>query len=139
VIFRLYNCDIGIKYNGQSYDFTHVNSVTIEDPENTKLTRGANASNRDGIIYRDGVKDAKKITTVIMGMSPELKQVLDQAFANQDRLDFYCISRNDGSSKMARNAILCQIPQQLTLDDGAESMNVSLVFESFDLTEVHKS
>ncbi len=139
MIFKLYDCDVGIKYNGQSYSFTHVNEVTIEDPENTKLTRGSNASNKLGLVYKEGIKDPKRVTCTIMDMSIELKEVLDQAYENKDRLDFFAISRVDGSSKMAKNAVLCQMPQQLALEDSAESMNVSLSFESFDLSEVHKT
>lgn len=139
MIFKLYNCDVGIKLNGVSYNFDHVQSVTIDDPEQTRLTRGANASNKEGLIYKEGIKDPKKITIPIMGMSAELKGVLDGAYADQSRLDVYAISRDDGSSKMGRNAVLCQQPQQLTLDDSAESMSVQLTFETFDLSEVHKS
>lgn len=139
MIFKIYDCDFGIKLNGVNYDFTHVNNLTIEDPENTKLTRGANAGNKLGLVYREGIKDPKRITVTIMGMDAELKAVLDAAYADQSRLDVYAISRADGSSKMAKNAVLSQQPQQLTIDDSADSMNVALAFESFDLSEVHKS
>ncbi len=138
-IFKIYDCDFGIKYNGQSYLFTHVNSFQIDDPENTKLVRGANAGNKLGLAYKEGIKDAKKVTVTIIGMSAELKDVLDQAFENKDRLDIFAISRSDGSSKMGKNSVLCQRPQQLQMDDSAESMNVALAFETFDLDEVHKS
>jgi hypothetical protein len=137
--FKIYDSDFGIKYNGVNYDFTHVVDLTIEDPENTRLTRGANATNRMGLVYTEGIREPKRWTVTIMGMSIELKDVLTSAFEKKDRLDVYCISRTDGSSKMARNAILCQQPQQLTIDDTADSMNVQLVFETFDSTEVHKS
>ncbi len=139
MIFAIYNSDFGIKYNGVNYDFEHVSNLTIEDPENTKLTRGANASNRLGLVYKEGIKEPKKWTVTILGMSSALKTVLDQAYDSRDRLDVYCINRSDGSSKMGRNAVLCQQPQQLTLDDSADSMNVTLSFETFDSTEVHKS
>jgi hypothetical protein len=139
VNFKLYDCDFGIKYNGQSYEFIHVNNLAIEDPESTKLVRGANAGNKLGLAYKEGIKDPKRITVTIMDMAPELKTVLDQAYSNKDRLDVYCISRTDGSSKMAKNAVLAQMPQQLTLDDSPDSMNVALAFESFDLTETFKT
>lgn len=139
MIFKLYDCDVGIKVNGVSYSFTHVSSVSIEDPEFTRLTRGANGGNKEGIIYKEGIKDPKRITVPIMDMSLELKEVLDSVYEDKTRVEVYAISRADGSSKMARNAVLCQQPQQLTLDDNPDSMAVSLTFESFDLTEVHKS
>ena len=139
MIFKIYDCDIGVKINGVSYDFTHVQSVTIEDPENTRLTRGANASNKLGIAYKEGIKDPSKVTIPIIEMSLELKEVLDAAYIAKTRMDVYCISRSDGSSKMAKNAVLCQKPQQLTLDESPESMNVSLSWDSFDMSEIHKS
>jgi hypothetical protein len=139
VIFKLYDCDVGIKVGGVNYAFDHVQSVQIEDPENTRLTRGANAGNKEGLVYREGIKEPKRVTIPIMAMSAELKGVLDSAHEDQTRLDVYVISRADGSSKMARNAVLCQAPQQLTLDENPDSMAVQLIFESFDLSEVHKS
>lgn len=139
MIFKMYDCDFGIKYNGVNYDFEHVQDLQIEDPENTRLVRGANAGNKLGLVYKEGIKDPKRITVTIMNMSAALKAVLDSAYENKDRLDVFCINRNDGSSKMAKNAVLSQQPQQLTIDDSPESMNVALVFESFDLSEVHKS
>lgn len=139
MIFKMYDCDFGIKINGTKYDFDDVAEVQIEDPERNKLTRGANAKNKVGLSYKEGLKEPKRWTIPIMNMSAALKGVLDSAFDNQTRLEVFCISRSDGSSKMARNAILSNRPQQLTIDDTAESMNVSLEFETFDSSEVHKS
>ncbi len=137
--FKIYDSDFGIKVNGVNYDFTHVVDLQIEDPEMTRLVRGANARNKIGLDYKEGTKEPKRWSVTILGMSPELKAVLDQVFDSRERVDVYCISRVDGSSKMAKNAVLTQMPQQLSLDDSPDSLNVALVFESFDLSEVHKS
>ncbi len=139
MIFKIYDSDFGIKYNGTNYDFEHVQDLTIEDPENTKLVRGANASNKLGLVYKEGIKEPKKWSVTIIGMSADLKAVLDEAYNGRARLDVYCISRVDGSSKMGKNAILSQQPQQLKIDDSPDSMNVVLSFETFDSSEVHKS
>lgn len=139
MIFKIYNCDFGIKVNGTSYDFEHVAELQIEDPERNRLTRGSNAKNRVGLAYKDGLKDPKRWTIPILNMSQALKAALDSAYTNQTRVDVYCIDRTDGSSKMLKQAILSNKPQQLTLDETAESMNVSLEFEGFDSTEDHKS
>lgn len=139
MIFKLYNCDLGIKIAGVNYDFEHVANLQIEDPENTKLIRGANGTSKTGLVYKEGLKDPKKITCTILGMSIELKAVLDAAFLDKTRMDVFCIDRVDGSSKMAKNSILCTQPQQLNVDESPDSMNVALIFESFDLSEVHKS
>jgi len=139
MIFKHYNCDFGVKIGGVSYDFEHVAELQIEDPERNRLTRGSNAKDKVGLSYKDGLRDPKRWTIPILNMSSALKAVLDSAFNGQTRLEVYCIDRTDGSSKMAKNAVLSNRPQQLTLDDTAESMNVSLEFETFDSSENHKS
>lgn len=138
MIFKIYNCDFGIKANGVSYDFEQVNELQIEDPERNRLTRGSNAKNKLGLSYKDGLKEPKRWTIPILDMSPELKAVLDACYDAQTRVDVYCIDRTNGSSKMAKNAVLSNKPQQLSLDETAESMNVSLEFETFDSSEVFK-
>ncbi len=138
MVFKIYKCDFGIKVDGTSYDFEHVAQVQIEDPERNRLTRGNNAKNMTGIAYKDGLRDPKRWTIPILQMSAASKAVLDDCFKNQKRLEVYAIDRDTGSSKMAKNAILSNAPQQLTLDDTAESMQVSLEFETFDSSEVHK-
>lgn len=139
MIFKIYESDFGIKYNGTNYDFVHVSSMTLEDPETTKLVRGANGGNKVGLAYKEGLKEPKKVNVSIIGMSMELKAVLDAAYAAKDRLDVYMVSRVDGSSKIAKNAVLAMQPQQLNIDEGPESMTIALSFESFDLVETHKS
>lgn len=139
MIFKIYNSDFGIKLGGVNYNFTHVQNMTIEDPENTKLVRGANGGDKLGLVYKEGIKEPKKVTVTIIGMSLELKAALDGAYNDKVRLDVWCIDRSDGSSKMAKNAILSTQPQQLTIDENSDSMNVALIFESYDMSEVHKS
>jgi hypothetical protein len=139
MIFKIYNSDFGIKLNGVNYEFDHVKSVVITDPEKNKLVRGSNAKNKIGLSYKEGLKDPKVWTIPILSMSADLKAVLDLAFENRDRMDVFCVDRSDGSMKMAKNAVLCNRPQQLTIDESPESMEVSLEFETFDSSEVHKS
>lgn len=137
--FKIYNCDFGMKINGVDYQFEHVAELQIEDPEKNKLTRGANAGNKVGLAYKEGMKEPKKWTIPILNMSKDLKGTLDNCFEKQTRVDVYCIDRTDGSSKMAKQSVLCNRPQQLTLNDQAETLNVHLEFETFDSSEVHKS
>jgi hypothetical protein len=139
MIFKIYNCDFGVTINDVNYDFGHVNSLTIEDNERTRLSRGANASDKIGIVYKEGIREAKVWTITVIGLSKELYDLLKSSYASQTRMDCFAIDRTDGSSKIAKNAVLSQEPKQLSLDDSAESMNVALVFESFDTSEDHKS
>lgn len=139
VPFKIYDCDFGVTLNGVNYDFEHVQNLTIDDPETTKLIRGGNASNKMGLVYKDGIKDAKKITVTIIGMTMDMHNLLKQAYADKTRMDVYCVNRVDGSAKISKNAILSSEPKQLSIDDSAESMNTALAFESFDISEVYKS
>lgn len=137
--FKLYVSDVGVKINSVSYDFDHVNSIEIEDPEVTTLTRGANGQNKEGIVYKEGVRDPKVWTVPIMNMSSDLKSVLDSAYDNETRMDVYCIDRKTGSSKMLKNAVLRVRPKQLTIDETADSMAVTLSFAGYDDVEVYKA
>ncbi len=137
--FKLYDCDIGFTIRGTDYRLDHVDSVTVDDPETNELVRGANAGNKIGLSYKQGLKDAKTFTTSALAIPMALHNLLKEVFGSQERFDFWVISRSDGSSKMCRNAILGATPQQLTLDDSAESMQVSLIVKSYDTDENHKS
>lgn len=139
MIFKPYECDFGIKRNGVNYDFTHVMSLQIEDSKMQRLTRGANAKNLAGLVYQEGITEPERWTASIRDMSTEVKAMLDEVFKNGERVDVYCIRRADGSSKMAKQAVLCQKPQQLLVDESPDSMNVALLFESFDTSETFKS
>lgn len=137
--FKLYDCDFGVTIAGINYQFTHVDSLQIEDPERTRLVRGANAGNKEGLVYKEGLKEAKVVTVTLLDVPMDIHNLLKSAYAANTRMDCYCISRVDGATKIAKNAILSQEPKQLSLDDTAESMNVALIFESFDISEVLKT
>jgi hypothetical protein len=136
--FKIYECDFGLTLNGVNYDFDHVQNLQIENPERTRLVRGANAGNKVGLVYKEGIKDAKTITLTIIGMPLELHNLLKQAYDDKTRMDCYCVQRSTGSAKIAKNTVLSQEPIQLLIDDSPDSMNTSLVFESYDVSEVYK-
>jgi len=139
MMFKIYDCDFGIKYNGTTYEFDHVVELQIEDPERNRLTRGVNAKNKIGLAFKDGLREPKRWTIPILNMSLELKNVLDELYRTQNRVECFCIDRNDGSIKIAKDALLSNKPQQLVLDETAETLNVSLEFETFNSEEIHKS
>jgi hypothetical protein len=135
----MYECDFGFSINGVNYEFDHVENVTIEDPERTRIIRGANAKNTVGLTYREGLKEAKTMTLTVIGMTAATHNLLKDAFKAQTRLEAWVVSRVDGSSKIAKNAVISQSPKQLSMDDSAESLNTALIFESFDMDEIHKT
>lgn len=138
-MFKLYDCDIGFTIRGVNYNLDHVDNVTVDDPETNELIRGANAGNKIGLTYKQGLKEAKTFTTAALSIPMALHNLLKDVFDTQERFDFFVISRTDGSSKMARNAILASTPKQLQLDDSPESLQVSLIVKSYDVDENHKS
>lgn len=135
---KLTDCDVGLTIGGVEYNFTHVDSVTVSDPERKRLTRGANRGNKVGIQYTEGSKEAKEISTSVIEIPASLHTLLKKCYNDGTRMNFWAISRTDGSSKFAKNAILSQTPQQLTLDDTPESMNTTLILESFDVDDTYK-
>lgn len=138
MIFKMYNCDFGITYKSVSYDFEHVENVSIEDPEQTRLTRGANVKNKIGLVYTEGSKDPKRVTLTLLGVSAAINALLTTIYEAKDRCEFYVVDRVNGSSVLGKNAILCQQPRQLSIAESPDSMNVVLTFETFDLKEDHK-
>lgn len=139
MVFKIYECDVVLTLEGINYEFIHVDSLQAEDPERTRLTRGANAGNKTGIVYKEGVKEAKTVTLNVLDIPMELHNLLLTAYDDQTRMDVSAISRKDGSSLTAKNSILSQRPVQLNLEEGPESMNVALLFETFDLEPKIKS
>jgi hypothetical protein len=139
MVFKTYNCDFGVKYNGVNYDFEHVDSVVVENPTQTKLIRGANASNKVGLVYTEGTKDPKKVTVTLLGLSADMQALLVGIYEAKARCEVYIVDRTDGSSKIGKNCVLSQVPEQLNIDETPESMNVLAIFETFDLVETHKS
>ena len=138
MIFKIYDCDFGLKYNDINYDFEHCDSFVIEDPETLKLIRGSNAKNKLGLPYTEGTKEAKKITVVLIGITTEMFNLLGTIYNGKERIDVFCVDRKSGSNIIGKNAMLSQRPRQLNIEESPESMNVSLMFETFDLTDTHK-
>lgn len=140
MIFKHYNSDHGFQYNGVNYDFPHCNGLEIEDPQFNRLTRGTNATDEEGIVYTEGGGEPKTMTVTILGMTADMKALLDRIYKNKERVDaVYCVDRTDGSKITGKSAILCQAPRQLSIAEDAESMNVVLVWQTFKLEETHKS
>lgn len=138
-IFKMYECDFSFTLNDTVYTFSEVENFTIEDPERTRLIRGGNAGNKTGLIYKEGLKEAKTVTVTVIGLPAAVHNLLKRVYSERLRVDVAAVSRADGSSKIAKQAVLSQSPKQLTMDDSAESMNTTLMFESYDVEEVHKS
>lgn len=138
-VFKMYECDFDLTLNGVEYNFKHVDNFQFDIPERVRLTRGANAGNKEGLAYTEGLKDAATVTLTVLDMGKTIFDLLTTAYTNKTRMDVAATSRADGSRKAANQAVLSQRPLQLSMDDSPESLNVALIFESFDIEEVHES
>jgi len=137
--FKMYNLDFGFVYNAVTYEFDHVESMTVEDPEVVTLVRGSNKKNKEGIVITQGVKDPKVVTVVLIGISQALFNVFETAFNAKARVEAYAIDRTDGSSRLIKQAVLSKQPRQMAIGEDAENLNVTIELHTFDLQEVHKS
>ena len=134
--FILTNCDFGFSYNGKNYDFTkEVDSVVIEDPQFKKLTRGGSGKSKTGLAYSEGAKEAKKITITLCGLPSSYLKLLKSLFESEERIDSYCVDRKSGITRNFNNSLISQEPRQLAIQEGAESLNVILILETFDIVE----
>ena len=136
--FKIYQSDAGLIVDGNTYYFEHLESVTIEDPERVKLTRGANTFNKKGLVYREGAKEPKRILATLLGVSIELFNLMDEVHGEEKRIEFFFIDRKSGSSMIAKDAIISQKPRQLEIGETPESMNVNVEIETFNLQETRK-
>jgi hypothetical protein len=137
-MLKLYECDVSLTIRGQTYVFTHIRSVTFEDPAQNNLTRGANEGNKIGVAFKEGITEPVTITPTVIAMPASLHNLLKDVFKKAERITFEAISRKDGSSAIANNALLANYPRQLNLDETAESMDTVLILKSFDVEENHK-
>jgi len=137
-MLQIFNCDFGVKIDGVPYEFDHVAEVQIENPEKTRLTRGANGKSKVGLRFKEGLSQPKMIRIPILGMTVELKGVLDKAYNDQQRLEVYFIDRKTGSSGIGKNAVLTNQPIQLSMGETEENLRVALEFETFDYVETLK-
>jgi hypothetical protein len=137
-MLKLYDCDCVMTIRGVRYDFVHVDSVTVEDPETMDLVRGANAGNKEGLDFKSGTKEPKTLTTSVVALPPALHTLIKDVYDNGERVEFSAISRKTGSGKHAKRCLVSQRPQQFTLDSSPESLNTPIILKSFDVEDVLK-
>lgn len=127
---KLYECTVGIEVAGTNYNFSHIRSVTLENPERNNLMRGVNAPESEGLAFKEGMMEPKTISVPVIEMSTDLFNLLKDCFKNQTRIKFYVVDKN-GQTFTGKQCLLAQQPMQLTLDDSAESMDCTLEFVTF--------
>lgn len=127
-------CDFYFSRNGVDYNTTnYVDSNTFEDNERKHLTRGASGANTSGLVYTEGIKDPKTLTTIFIGISQEMAGMLSDMYDKEERTDIKIVDRKTGQMRTFKDAIVSQKPTQGTMGDGAEEQNVTVIFECFEV------
>lgn len=138
-MLNITNCDVGFSISGTNYTFQNIDVVAIEDPRKRHLIRGANSTSKKGLSYKEGHGNPFTATLTLKGISDAFRQLLEDNFNNDERLDFWVIDRKSGSNKMFKDANLQNVPQQLNISEGEDSLAVELVIETFNFDSDYRA
>ena len=122
----------GVRINGQNYEFTDCDSVTINDPRRVHLTRGANSTNKRGFPYMENAKQATTINFATVALGGELVELLNKCYENRTRIGAYAVDTATGESITTDAAILTHKVQQTTVAEGEETYNYDVELECYD-------
>lgn len=135
---RIYDGQLTISdADGNVYEFLHFDSVGVDTTARTRITRGANAGDRLGVSYKEGLKEADTMTIVAVDVPADLHTQLKTWYDAATRLKIECVD-SIGSSVVAFDSVISREPHQLSIDESVESMNLELIFESFNITTTYK-
>lgn len=132
-MLQQWKADSGFIYNGVTYAFDDIDSSVMSPQEAKHLTRGANSTNKLGLVYKEGSKTPWTITANVMNLSKDIFAILNTCYEKEERIDFFCVDNITGESKMAYNALVTKAVSQETISDGEDTYNVALALESFDV------
>nr|DAS78836.1 MAG TPA: hypothetical protein [Caudoviricetes sp.] len=132
-MLQQWKSDSGFIYNGTTYYFDDIDSSVVSPQEAKHLTRGANSTNKVGLVYKEGSKTPWTITANVMNLSKEVMEILNKCYDEETRIDFFCVDSNTGENKMAYNSLVTKWVSQETISDGEDTYNVALALESFDV------
>lgn len=138
-LIRIDNSSADFDIEGVSYDVPDYDSITIEDPRTVELTRGANASNADGIPYTTGNKAPIKATIKAVNLPVPLLTLFQKCFEDKKRFSFNIIDKVDGSLYSFTRALFNVAPFQADISDSEESMAVDLVLISYNFEKKLKA
>ena len=135
-MFQLSNIEAGITIGAVKYDFSaNFTSTNAEQSQMNHLTRGGSGKSKVGLIYTEGNASPDVATTVLSGADASVLIALQNAFKNRTRIDLYIIDPVSNWKRFYKNAVIQKMPRQLAIAEGADSMNIEVIVESFDVDE----
>lgn len=134
-MFQIWNCEGGFTYNGQNYKFKDMDSIAYTYSRKNHLIRGANATNKMGILSQEGSKNPDTAEYTVMDCSKAIQKLLLTIFENKERIDAFFIDRNTGEYFIFKDSVIRDKPRQTNVAEDDTSHSFVFAVESFNVTE----
>lgn len=134
-MFQIWNCEGGFTYNGVNYKFKDLDSVAYSYNLKNHLIRGANATNKMGILSQEGGKTPDTAEYTVVDCSKAIYSLLLQLFEERQRIDAFFIDRNSGEYIIFKDAVIRDKPRQANVGEDDTSHSFMFAVESFNVTE----
>lgn len=134
-MFQIWNCEGGFTYNGQNYKFKDMDSIAYTFSRKNHLIRGANATNKMGILSQEGSKTPDTAEYTVMDCSKAIQKLLLTIFESKERIDAFFIDRNTGEYFIFKDAVIRDKPRQTNVAEDDTSHSFVFAVESFNVTE----
>lgn len=134
-MFQIWNCEGGFTYNGQNYKFKDMDSIAYTYSRKNHLIRGANATNKRGILSQEGSKNPDTAEYTVMDCSKAIQKLLLTIFENKERIDAFFIDRNTGEYFIFKDSVIRDKPRQTNVAEDDTSHSFVFAVESFNVTE----
>lgn len=134
-MFQIWNCEGGFTYNGINYKFKDLDSVAYTYNLKNHLIRGANATNKMGILSQEGGKTPDTAEYTVVDCSKAIYSLLLQLFEERQRIDAFFIDRNSGEYIIFKDAVIRDKPRQANVGEDDTSHSFMFAVESFNVTE----
>ena len=134
-MFQIWNCEGGFTYNGQNYKFKDMDSIAYTYSRKNHLIRGANATNKMGILSQEGSKNPDTAEYTVMDCSKAIQKLLLTIFENKERIDAFFIDRNTGEYFIFKDSVIRDTPRQTNVAEDDTSHSFVFAVESFNVTE----
>ena len=134
-MFQIWNCEGGFTYNGQNYKFKDIDSIAYTYSRKNHLIRGANATNKMGILSQEGSKNPDTAEYTVMDCSKAIQKLLLTIFESKERIDAFFIDRNTGEYFIFKDSVIRDKPRQTNVAEDDTSHSFVFAVESFNVTE----
>lgn len=99
------------------------------------MIRGANATNKMGILSQEGGKTPDTAEYTVVDCSKAIYSLLLQLFEERQRIDAFFIDRNSGEYIIFKDAVIRDKPRQANVGEDDTSHSFMFAVESFNVTE----